>query len=116
MKRLIAAFGAVAWMGLFMSRADAADVSGLDPDGYIRDWLMLAPIALPEGASAGDLLLRPQIPEEFNLKPKAGDTVTANGRPLTWRNLNATTNFFDFNAVLKTQNDRAVGYAVTYME
>lgn len=110
------ALGLFALGGWMLLRAAAADGARLDPEGYIRDWVMLAPIALPEGADAGDLLLRRQIPDEASLKPKAGDTVTVNGRQLTWRSLSAPTNFFDFNATLKSQNDRAVGYAVTYVE
>jgi hypothetical protein len=110
------AFGRLAFGALLLVKAAAADVARLDADGYIRDWVMLAPIALPEGADAGDLLLRRQIPDESSLKPKAGDTVTVNGRQLTWQNITAPTNFFDFNAVLKTQNDQSAGFMVTYVE
>lgn len=94
----------------------AADTSALDGDGYIRDWLMLAPIVLPEGADAGELLLRSQVPDEAKLKPKAGDTVNVNGRQLTWKAVTAPTNYFDFNAVLKSQNDQSAGFLVTYVE
>jgi hypothetical protein len=38
--------------------------------------------------------------------------VTVKGRPLTWKNITASTNYFDFNAVLKTQNDHAAGFMV----
>lgn len=103
-------------LGLLLARASAADGLSLDPAGYIRDWVMLAPIPLPEGADAGDELLRQQVPDEARLRPKAGDVVTTNGRRLAWRNISAPTNHFDFNAVLKSQNDRAVGYVVAYLE
>lgn len=113
---ILRVLGLLGLAGLLLARAADADVGRLDPDGYIRDWVILAPIALPEGADAGDLLLRRQIPDEANLKPRAGDKVTVNGRQLTWRHLSAPTNFFDFNAALKSLNDRSVGYAVTYVE
>lgn len=116
MKKLTYILGILAVWTLASSPIRAAEATGLDADGYIRDWVMLAPIALPEGADAGDLLLRRQIPDEASLKPKAGDTVTVNGRQLTWQNITAPTNFFDFNAVLKTQNDQSAGFMVTYVE
>ena len=116
MKKLSHILGLMALLGLASSPVRAADALGLDADGYIRDWLMLAPIALPEGADAGELLLHSQIPDEAKLKPKAGDVMTVNGRQLTWRPITAPTNYFDFNAVLKTQNDQSAGLMVTYVE
>ncbi|MBL9137377.1 MAG: hypothetical protein JNK85_16010 [Verrucomicrobiales bacterium] len=97
-------------------RSMAAEDLQLDADGYIRDWLMLAPIALPEGSVAADLLLREQLKDEAQLRPSHGDAVTVNGRKLTWKRVTASTNYFDFNAVLQTQNDHASGFAVTYVE
>ncbi len=116
MKKLFTLLGSVALVGLWTSAAKAADISSLDPAGYIRNWVMLAPIALPEGAAAGDLLLRDQVKDEANLKPKAGDTVDIRGKQLTWKNVTATTNYFDFNTILNSLNDRAAGYMVTYVD
>ena len=101
---------------LAISTARAADAATLDAQGYIRDWLVLAPIPLPEGADAGELLMRSQVPDEAKLKPKPGDAVTVNGRPLTWKAVTAPTNHLDFNAVLKSQNDQSAGFMVTYVE
>ena len=116
MKKLFSTIASVALLGLSVSNATAADTSSLDPAGYIRDWVMLAPIALPEGAPSGDLLLREQVKDEASLKPQAGDTIKINGKELTWKNITASTNYFDFNAILNSLNDRAVGYMVTYVE
>ena len=104
-----------ALLGLWISNAAAAEALRPDPDGYIRHWVMLAPILLPEGPDAGDLLLQEQIKGEAALKPRDGDKVKVNGRELTWRNITASTNCFDFNAILNTQNDRAAGFMVTYV-
>jgi len=84
--------------------------------GYIRDWLMLAPIPLPEGRSGSEMILENQINNEGSLQPRAGDSVKINGKELTWKPIRASTNYFDFNAILKTVNDHAVGYMVTYIE
>jgi hypothetical protein len=94
----------------------AADGSKLDPEGYIRDWLVLAPIAFPEGETGADALFKEQVKNEAALRPKAGDKVTIRGKQLTWRKITAATNYFDFNEVLKSINDHAAGYAVTYIE
>lgn len=52
MKQLLSIIGSIALLGLSMSKAGAADALKPDSAGYIRDWVMLAPIALPEGSLA----------------------------------------------------------------
>ena len=116
MKTLFTTIGSVALIGLLMSRAGAADALKPDAAGYIRDWVMLAPIALPEGSPAADALLKEQVKDEATLKPKDGDKIKINGRELTWRKITSSTNYFDFNAILKTVNDHAAGFMVTYVE
>lgn len=103
--------------GLLMIHAHAAsETFKLDEEGYIRNWLMLAPINLPEGRPAGDLLLTEQLSGEASLQPKAGDKVKINGKELIWKNITAAKNFFDFNVILDSLNDRAAGFMVTYIE
>ena len=116
MKQLFSILGSIALLGLLMSKAAAADALKPDAAGYIRDWVMLAPIALPEGVPCADLIVKEQVNGEAALKPKAGDKIKINDKELTWKNITATTNYFDFNAVLKTDNDRAAGFMVTYIE
>ena len=116
MKKLSCILGLTALCWLAISKAGAAESSRLDPEGYVRDWVMLAPIALPETGSAADLILTEQIKGEAAFKPKDGDTIAVNGKPLSWKNVTAPTNHFDFNAVLKTLNDHCAGYMVTYLE
>ena len=116
MKKLFTTSGLFALVALLTSNASAAESASLDPAGYIRNWVMLAPIALPEGASTGDLLLREQIKGEASLEPKEGDTAKVGSKELTWKNVTTATNFFDFNAVLKSINDQSAGYMVAYLE
>jgi len=109
-------------IGLFASsllvttRVTAEDALKPDADGYIRDWVMLAPIRLPPGRPAGDSTVEEQLKNEAALQPKAGDSVKVNGKDLTWRNITASAKYFDFNALLKSDNDHAAGYMVTYIE
>jgi len=116
MKNSLFTVGLVALSCLLVSKVGAADALKLDSEGYIRNWVMLAPIALSEGESGADAVFKEQIKEEAALQPKAGDKVKIRGKELTWQNITAATNYFDFNAVLKTVNDHAAGYMVTYIE
>lgn len=106
----------IALLGLLTFTVDAAEPLSPDADGYIRDWVMLAPIALPRGISAADLILMEQVKGEASLRPKDGDRVSISGQELTWRKVRTSTNYVDFNQLLKKQNDHVAGYIVTYIE
>lgn len=99
-----------------MSNSHAAEALKPDSQGYIRDWLMLAPVLFPEGRSGADLIIADQIKNEAALRPKAGDRIAINGKELTWARVTASTNYLDFNATLKSVHDHAMGYIVTYIE
>jgi len=116
MKTWFAVIGSIALLGLPGSWADGAETLKPDSAGYIRHWVMLAPIPLPDGEAGADSTLKEQIRNEAGLQPKAGDKVRIGGKELTWQNITAATNYFDFNAILKTVNDHAAGYMVTYVE
>ena len=116
MKKICAALGAVALLGLLTSQAGAAEALKPDAEGYIRHWVMLAPVALRDGETCAEALLKEQIKDEAALRPKAGDKVKVGGKELVWQNISTSTNYFDFNEVLKSINDHAAGYMVTYIE
>lgn len=115
MRTFLRTLVAAAALAHFHINASAADLRP-DADGYIRDWVMLAPIALPDGQTCAEALLKDQIPNEAAVRPKAGDKIKVGGKELTWRNVTAATNYFDFNETLKSINDHAAGYMVTYIE
>ena len=116
MKTFLTLIGAAALLGSSLVSANAAASLRPDSDGYIRDWLMLAPIAIRDGETCADALLKDQIANEAALRPKAGDKVKVGGKELTWRNVTAATNYFDFNETLKSINDHVAGYMATYLE
>lgn len=116
MKNPFTTLGLATLLGFAGGNAFAAETAGLDPQGYIRDWVMLAPVPLREGAPVGEQLLREQIRGEASLKPKDGDTVKVGSKELTWKGVTTTTNFFDFNAILKSMNDESAGYMVAYVD
>ena len=84
-------------------------------DGFIRDWLLLAPIQLPSDADGAEAINKDQIPDEGLLKPKAGDKVTVGGKELTWKKVKATDYFLDLNGIVNQQTEKTVGYAVCYV-
>jgi hypothetical protein len=101
---------------LLLSNAGAADALQPDSDGYIRHWLMLAPIALAEGETGSEAIFKEQIKDEATLRPKAGDKLKIGGKELTWKNITAATNYFDFAASVNTLGEKEAGYAVTFVE
>jgi hypothetical protein len=115
-KNLFSTAALALWLCLVVSNARAADAFKPDAEGYIRRWVMLAPISLPEGETGSEAIFKEQIKGEAALQPKAGDKVKVGGKELTWQNITASTNYFDFTAMVKTLNDREAGYAVTYIE
>ncbi len=103
-------------LGLFAFRGQArTDEFAPRSDGFIRDWLLLAPIQLASDADGAEAIEKNQIPDEGLLKPKAGDKVTVRGKELTWKKVKATDYFLDLNAICNAETEKTVGYAVTYI-
>ena len=103
-------------LGLFavQTKAGPEDLAP-DKDGFIRDWLLLAPIQVDSNADGAAEIEKNQIPDEGMLKPKAGDKVTVGGKELTWKKVKASDYYLDLNAILNQQTEKTVGYAVTYV-
>ncbi len=96
--------------------AQAADAP-LKPDdrGFIRDWLLLAPIQLAGENTGADEIDKQQVPNEAALKPKAGDNVTIGGKALKWRAVKAKDYFFDVNELVGGMHENVTAYAVAYV-
>jgi len=92
--------------------APVQDVSRPDAEGFIRDWLVLAPIAI-DGESGADQIDKDFI-GEATVKPKAGDKITVGGQALTWTAHKSADYFIDFLAAFgKTRGEYVAGYAIT---
>jgi hypothetical protein len=70
---------------------------------------------LASDANGADEIEKNQIPNEGDLKPKAGDKVTVAGKEFTWKKVKATDYFLDLNAIVNAQTEQTVGYAVCYV-
>jgi hypothetical protein len=89
--------------------------SGLNEDGFITTWLLLAPIPLEKGQRATDALGKDQVPNEADLRPRAGDKVKVGGKELVWKPYRAKEYYFDFNDFLGKETENSIGYAVCYI-
>ncbi len=107
----VSAFAAVLSLTLFA----AAQPAGTDAEGFIRDWLVLAPIAL-EGESGAGEIDRDFLNGEATIAPEAGDKVTVGGDALVWQAHKASDYFIDFlQSFGKTRGEYVAGYAVAYV-
>ena len=84
-----------------------------DDEGFIRNWLMFAPIKL-EGSGA-DEIDKQQLKDEGKLQPKEGDKAKAGDTELTWKAIKAADAFFDVNEILGAVTENSAGYFVAYI-
>lgn len=86
---------------------------GPDAEGFIRNWLVLAPIPLASESGATEID-RDLVRGEASLAPKAGDTV--GGSALAWTAHQTSDYFIDFLASFgKERGEYVAGYAVAYV-
>ena len=101
---------------LSLSAAVTARAQDAKPDaeGFIRNWLLLAPAPIPEGTGA-DEIDKKQIEGEASLKPKAGDKQKIGDKELEWKAIKSADYEVDLNKTLATDNENVVGYLVAYV-
>ena len=86
-----------------------------DAEGFIRNWLVLAPIAVQEDSGASEID-KDFLKGEASITPKAGDKVTVDGKALTWRAHQTSDFFVDFlTAFGKERGEDVAAYAVAYV-
>ena len=87
-----------------------------DAEGFIRNWLVLAPIGI-EGDQGASEIDRDFIKGEAAARPKAGDVVTVGpGQSVTWTPHQTSDYFIDFlQSFGKTRGEYVAGYAVAYV-
>jgi hypothetical protein len=82
----------------------------------IKQWLILAPIALVAGQSGTEGLDVEQIADEGQLRPRSGDATSIGGREFKWQAVDAKNNVLDFDATLGQETIGSVAYAVCYIQ
>ena len=103
----------VAVLSLIFSAAP--QTSSPDAEGFIRNWLVLAPIAI-EGESGAVEIDRDFLGGEATITPRAGDKVMIGGQSLVWQAHQASDYFIDFlQSFGKARGEYVAGYAVAYV-
>jgi hypothetical protein len=86
-----------------------------DSDGFIRNWLVLAPIAVQEDSGATEID-RDLLGGESGIKPKPGDKVNVEGKILAWTPHQTSDYYIDFLQAFGGQRgEDAAAYAVAYV-
>ena len=86
-----------------------------DAEGFIRNWLVLAPIAVQEDSGATEIE-KDFVGGEATLQPKPGDKVNVGGKILSWTPHQASDYVIDFlKAFGAERGEDVAGYAVAYL-
>src|SRR5437764_9727033 len=101
----------VGFIVLLMAAGRADDAFRPDEEGFIRNWLVLAPLPFGDAQDGTAALGKEQVPDEAKLKPKEGDKVKVGDKELVWKANKSETFVLDFNAILGAQTEDSVGYA-----
>jgi hypothetical protein len=101
-------------LSLFL--ASPPQAAGTDAEGFIRQWLVLAPISLDSESGADEVDKDYLKGAETTVKPKAGDKVTIGGKELAWQEHKAGNYYIDFlQSFGKEKGEYVIGYAVAYV-
>jgi hypothetical protein len=114
MRRVTIALLAVVLLLAGGRTAAAQGKDGLNDEGFITTWLVLAPFPLEPGQSGANAITKHQLKDEAKIKPRAGDKIQL-GRDLVWKEHKAKDFFVDFNDFLGRQTEDCVGFAVCYV-
>ena len=87
----------------------------VEPDGFIRDWLLLGPLPLPGDARGVAGLHRELVPGEPKLSPRADDKVRYGDKDLTWRTCSLGTWNIQMRHEFPGSPDHCAAYAVAYV-
>jgi hypothetical protein len=110
-----AALIALVLSSLLVPAARVQETYATDGEGFIRNWLVLAPIAI-EGESGATEIEKDFLRGEAAIKPKAGEEVTVGGAKLAWKAHQAPEYVLDFLASFgQSRGEYVAGYAVTYV-
>src|SRR5436190_7012020 len=86
-----------------------------DDEGFIRNWLMLAPFPLADDSGAAEQLDKQQIADEGKMRPKEGAGAKIGQNERKWKAIQAKDYYFDFNEILGGMHENVLGYMVCYV-
>jgi hypothetical protein len=100
---------------LIVGVSRAEDTLKPDEEGFIRNWLILAPLPFGQADNGSEALGKQQVPDEAKLQPKEGDKVKSGDKEIAWKAYKADSYLLDVNAFLGQVTEDSVGYAVCYL-
>ena len=101
--------------GVVVLSAAAAQTFSPDGDGFIRNWLVLAPIQM-DGTAGAEEIDKEFVKGEASIKPKPDEKVSVGGRELAWKAHQTSDFFIDFlQSFGKEHGEYVAGYAVAYV-
>jgi hypothetical protein len=94
----------------------SAGESKPDDEGFIRTWLILAPIPVTTPNAGATEVDHEFLPSEKELKPKEGDKAKVGDKELAWKAVKANDYQFDLNEIVGQPTEQSVAYAVVYID
>lgn len=92
------------------------DPSRMDNEGFIRYWLILAPLPSEKERASGAEVAAVRIPNEASMKPKPGETLSFKGKDYVWTKYSSPEYFIDLKKFAGNQKTEDVfTYAVAYV-
>ena len=85
-----------------------------DAEGFIRDWLILAPFSIGE-TSGGDAIDQKQFATETQPAAKEGAVQAIGAKELAWAKVTTKTFYIDFKELHPDQSEHVVAWAVAYI-
>src|SRR5688572_29771890 len=85
-----------------------------DSEGFIRDWLVLAPLSIGDSSGA-DEIDKKQFADEAKPAAKDGMVQKVGGKDLMWSKTTSKTFYIDFRELNPDQGEHVVGWAVAYV-
>jgi len=88
----------------------------MDNEGFIRYWLILAPLPSEKERASGAEIAAARVPNEAAMKPKPGETLSYKGKDYVWTKYNSSEYFIDLKKLYTGQKtDDVFTYAVAYV-
>ncbi|MBI5690731.1 MAG: hypothetical protein HZC55_11620 [Verrucomicrobia bacterium] len=85
-----------------------------DREGFIRDWLVLAPFAIPAESGAEEIDKK-QFADEAQPAARAGGKQKIGDKELVWRKVTSKEFFLDFRVLHPDQYENVAAWAVAYV-
>ncbi|HEX7899070.1 MAG TPA: hypothetical protein VF950_15000 [Planctomycetota bacterium] len=96
--------------------AKPVDPSRVDEEGFIKYWLLLAPIPAEKEMAGGAEVVAQRLPDEARLRPRPEERVTIKGKEHVWRRYRTSDFAIDFKQAVEGQRgDDVLAYAVCYV-